>query len=460
MGDAGGGNATLDAYNGNQTIASGVVVSFVGGTTFVGTNNLTISGSTTIISNFNTKVLNVTANRLTLGGPVAFSTFAFQKGSNGTLVLNGTNTGTGSTTVMSGANVVLQIQNGGGTVELGNANALSNGSIEFFLTSGAAQLPTITAGTDLTGANKVVGGLVLNNGANTAVIGGTNALEFGGTLLSGSGNNTLTINNTANTTFSGNVFLQESGTNVGRTLTVSGSGAATISGAISNGGTGGNSALTYTGSSTLTLTGTSTYTGPTTVNSGKLVLGVNGVGSLTSAVTVNAGTLGGSGLTSGIVTIGNGTLTGGNRDSFIAPGNSAGTFTTSSALSLASDAVYQFELNSTNGTADKIVANGVSLNSSALFSFTDLGNGSGVTNGQSFVIIDNTSANPISGGTFSNLADGASFVSNGVTYTANYTGGTGGNDLVLTAAVPEPGTWAMMLAGAGMLVSFRRFRRR
>jgi hypothetical protein len=103
----------------------------------------------------------------------------------------------------------------------------------------------------------------------------------------------------------------------------------------------------------------------------------------------------------------------------------------------------------------------VSLDSSALFSFTDLGNGTGVTNGQSFVIIDNTSANPITG-TFSNLANGASFVSNGVTYTANYAGGTGNNDLTLTAAsaVPEPSTWAMMLGGVGMLISFHRFRKR
>ncbi len=46
----------------------------------------------------------------------------------------------------------------------------------------------------------------------------------------------------------------------------------------------------------------------------------------------------------------------------------------------------------------------------------------------------------------------------------NATGGsslTGGNDLALLAvAVPEPGTWVMLLAGFGMLISFQRLRGR
>ena len=35
-----------------------------------------------------------------------------------------------------------------------------------------------------------------------------------------------------------------------------------------------------------------------------------------------------------------------------------------------------------------------------------------------------------------------------------------GDDVALLAEVPEPGTWAMMLAGMGMLVVLQRRRRR
>ncbi len=266
MGDNGGGTATLDAYNGNQTIGSGVSLVFAAATdNFVGTNNLTFNGNTTANASFGTKALTVTAGRLTLAGSVTFNSYITKNGA-GTLVLSGSNTGTGSAgtsvvgavaTAFPGVNVVVAITTG--TVELGNANALSAGNLQ--MNSG-----TVTAGTALTGANKVVGGLVLNN-TTTAVIGGTNALEFGGTLLSGSGNNTLAINNTGGTTFSGNVLLQESTVSVGRTLTLSGSGAVTISGSIADGGTGGNSALIYNGTSTLTLSGSNSYSGGTSLSS-------------------------------------------------------------------------------------------------------------------------------------------------------------------------------------------------
>ena len=45
-------------------------------------------------------------------------------------------------------------------------------------------------------------------------------------------------------------------------------------------------------------------------------------------------------------------------------------------------------------------------------------------------MIDNTAATPIAG-TFSNLADGSTFTSNGNTYQVDYEGGDG-NDLTLT----------------------------
>jgi hypothetical protein len=86
-------------------------------------------------------------------------------------------------------------------------------------------------------------------------------------------------------------------------------------------------------------------------------------------------------------------------------------------------------LNSSTVAADQVVANDVSVNSGALFDFTDLGS-SPLTPGTIFTVIDNTAATAIAG-TFSNLADGSTFTVNGNTFQADYQGGDG-NDLTLT----------------------------
>ena len=71
------------------------------------------------------------------------------------------------------------------------------------------------------------------------------------------------------------------------------------------GGTGGTGALSKIGSGTLTLNGANLYTAGTTVTSGTLVVGnTGGSATGTRAVQVSAGTLGGSGTTSGSVTHG------------------------------------------------------------------------------------------------------------------------------------------------------------
>jgi hypothetical protein len=48
-----------------------------------------------------------------------------------------------------------------------------------------------------------------------------------------------------------------------------------------------------------------------------------------------------------------------------------------------------------------------------------------------------------------------------ISYMGSYGDGTttGGNDIVLTA-IPEPGTWGMILGGFGMLIGFQRLRKR
>jgi hypothetical protein len=90
---------------------------------------------------------------------------------------------------------------------------------------------------------------------------------------------------------------------------------------------------------------------------------------------------------------------------------------------------YKCELKSGTAKADKVVANGVTINSGAQFSLTDLASDV-LPIGTAFTVIDNTAVTPIAG-TFDNLADGSTITSGNNTFQANYEGGDG-NDLTLT----------------------------
>lgn len=145
---------------------------------------------------------------------------------------------------------------------------------------------------------------------------------------------------------------------------------------------------------------------------------------------VERGTLGGKGIIEGAVTIGTGSGSG----AVLSPGHVHGperlsALTINSALTFNLDGAYEAQVNSSTSMADEVAAVGVSINPGAQFSFSDIGSGI-LPIGTTFTVINNTSANPIVG-TFSNLADGATFTSNGNTYQANYEGGDG-NDLTLT----------------------------
>ena len=202
----------------------------------------------------------------------------------------------------------------------------------------------------------------------------------------------------------------------------------TFSGVIQDGAgfTGGS--ITKVGTGKLPLTKASTYTGGTTIEAGTL-LAKNKTGSGTGSgfVQINAGTFGGTGMIDGAVTVGTGSSSG----AILLPGNNAtpGTLTINSTLTFNSLSTYKCVLKRTTAKADKVVAVGVTINSGALFVFTDVGSGT-LPPGTVFTVIDNTSANPIAG-TFSNLPDNSTFTSNGNTYQASYEGGTG-NDLTLT----------------------------
>ena len=146
-------------------------------------------------------------------------------------------------------------------------------------------------------------------------------------------------------------------------------------------------------------------------------------------MTANAGTLGGSGIIFGAVTIG----TGSGRGAVLAPAfgsDNQATLTLQSTLTLEADATYTYTFKAKNNQArtDLVIANGVTINGAAV-ALQGRIQGS-LTSGTVYTVISNTSANPISG-TFSNLADGAIVSVNGNNLQASYEGGDG-NDLTLT----------------------------
>ena len=194
--------------------------------------------------------------------------------------------------------------------------------------------------------------------------------------------------------------------------------------------------LTKTGSGTFIVSGANTYTGITTVSAGVLKA-ANRIGSATGtgAVTVKAGTVGGKGVLASATTIG----TGSGAGAFLTPSigaNKPTTLTIQNALTFKADGTYSYKLNTKKAKADQIVANGVTIQSGAQFSFSAVAN-KRLQGGQVFSAISNTSASPISG-TFANLADGSTFTAGHNNFQVNYAGGDG-NDLTLTVVSASGG---------------------
>ncbi len=182
---------------------------------------------------------------------------------------------------------------------------------------------------------------------------------------------------------------------------------------------------------TLTLSGANLYTNGTT-NAGRTLIVNNRTGSATGTgpVTIQTGTLGGSGIIAGSVTLGTNSGTG----AFLAPAagtNKPTTLTIQGALTFDVDAhyTYAFEVNGSQVRSDLVIANGVTIGA-AVFIFNSSSE-SKLAPGTVLTVISNTSANPIGGFGFSNLQDGTIVNVNGNKLQANYEGGDG-NDLTLT----------------------------
>ena len=322
-------------------------------------------------------------------------TVALTKGGTGTMTLSSANTYSGATTVSAG---VLDVQN--------------NSSLG--TTVGAT---TVTGGAalQLDGSGLVVAEPVTLNGTGIAAGGAlrqvANSNTWSGAITLGSASR---INAAA-----GTLAVTGGITNGGFLLTVGGAGNTTISStAIS--GTGG---LTKDGTGTLTLSASNTYTGATTVTAGTLL--VNGSQS-SSAVSLNGGTLGGTGTVGAITSTGSG--------GSVTPGVGVGILSSGNVNWTSGSPGFAVQLNGTTaGTGyDQLnVTGSVNLGSATLSGTL----GFSPPNGTSFTIINNDGGDAVIG-TFAGLPEGSTVVLSGQSLQISYVGGTG-NDVVLVVAAPN-----------------------
>lgn len=216
---------------------------------------------------------------------------------------------------------------------------IENGSGSVILTKGG--VGTLT----LSGANTFTGGTNIKNGS-IVISGGDNRLATGGSVVLGdvatSGKlvigtsavaRTQTLAGLTTTGLGGNVVGAHAADNSTLTLNIA-SGTNVFDGTL--GGAGANEnmlTLTKTGAGTLTLSGANTYSGPTTLTQGTLQIGVNPVGSITSSaigtgtLTFNGGTISSDGGTAR--SIGNAVTFTGNAGLGNATNNGTLTFTNS-----------------------------------------------------------------------------------------------------------------------------------
>jgi fibronectin-binding autotransporter adhesin len=342
-----GGTLALGA---SERIADGSSLTLSGG-------SLDLDGATETVANFTASSAGtVTAGTLAVTGTFGVSNASatvqidaalagagrsLTKSGAGTLLLNGINTYTGTTSLTAGTlqlgrsdalDDASSLALSGGTLNLGgfidtvatfsatggtvnNGTLTSTGGYSVTNGSGTVQIDAILAGSS--NLTKSGAGTLILGGANTYT--GTTSIQ-GGTLQLGSTGN---LASTSTVDLVGGTFNLNSRSQTLGSFSINGSGTVTV-GTLSagsytvnataasaiNAAMTGNGALVKSGAGVLTLGGSNSFTGGTTIDNGGLTVGTGGV--LGGAVTLNAGTLTNSvvnGIT-GNVTVNSGTFTG------------------------------------------------------------------------------------------------------------------------------------------------------
>jgi autotransporter-associated beta strand protein len=415
---------------------------------FTGTKDLNL-GTGAVLMSAN-RSLTVSSGNLTIGGNISGAGFGLTKAGNGTLVLGGSNSYTGTTTISAG------------TLQVATPSALvSNSTLQ---TASSTSIPSTlkldSAGGYTMDSLNLKGLLVVNGPAS-----GNATLTFtnGGVITSSAASRDIQAGAGATILFNGTQFDIATTVTSGsiRTLNLGGSGNIVFNSVLTNGSNGTNSgAISKTGNGILTLNAANTYTGNTSVSAGTLL--VNGSTHSSSAVDVTGATLGGTGTIGGSVTVGSGATIAGGL-------NGVGTLNLSSSMTLNGNSTFSADISgATPGTeynrlqlsGAAVTLNGVN-NLALNLTYTP-------TDQQLFFLI--VGASSITGrfdslnGVTTTLNQNSTFTLGGqefmIGYSGNSTAGTftGGNDLVLQAsAVPEPSTWALMVLGlVGAVVLIRR----
>ena len=301
-------------------------------------------------------------------------------GSNSTgefhIALNGTISGNSHTLTKVGAN---QIQLRGPATDLtlvvdGGTLGLETSALAF---GGAAGMVTVNIGAVLGafGAHTIATPVRLNQGSTLRALGGGSTEWTGNITLGGDATVDLATGQatTRTTTISGNI-----------------------------GETAGSHALIKGSGNRLNLTGTNSYTGGTRLEGG-ILAGTGAAGSLLTAAT--------------------GTT--------LAPGTGIGTFLAAGAT-LSAGATLAIEIDSTTGTADKLVSTAAVDISNASVSFTEIGSGT-LPAGTKLVILDYSGTSLT--GTFTGYAEGAQVTVGANTFTLSYA-----DSSKVTLTSPLPGT--------------------